>query len=147
MRAKFINENIKDFLKPKSEKEINKLIIDEFKKKNGVSIEEAQKIVDDLNIEGAKAILVYKFGNTISNRPINISMHSIFPDNSSFDRLAKAPTLNMANKIVDILNSCSIKNAYRIVPDDYINLDNSFDINGAINLLEKIKIFNEENVS
>lgn len=97
MKAKFINETITDVLKPKAKDEIENIYIEEFVRKNGVTPEQAAKLVDDLKELGVDVKLVRPSNNYVSDSPIKIEPYRIFEVNRV---VAECPTREMAEKML-----------------------------------------------
>jgi len=97
MRAKFINENIANVLKPKTKEEIDDVYVKEFVKKNGMTPDQVQKVVDELQELKVDARLMNRLSNGhISDSPIKISPYQIMDGNRV---VAESPTKELAEKM------------------------------------------------
>lgn len=136
MRAKLVNENVTDVLKPKSEKEIDSIYAEKFLKSNGVTIEEAEKIVDELKKLGVDA-RIYKKNYYVDDKPVELFPYKVYNHNHV---LVECPTKETAENVYySMINNAALGIKKLRVQKSDSSFGNSLSIKEAKELISKLR--------
>jgi hypothetical protein len=141
MRKMLVRESIADLLVGKSKQEVDEIYAKEFQRKNKISIEDAQKLVNELISLDVDAELLSPNNNYVSDMPIRLNVYKII-DNPHV--VTEAPTLKMAEALKTALGNLSMRDKGRFQINKEDGFFSMLSIYDAKRIISQIKEFNKE---